>query len=280
MRQKNFSRMPDSCPVTLGEAACRVLLTPDPGEKAALSREMAARWRAGELGEDCLAMPPDRPARPATPALLPPAEMPRRRGGALRNRIALLHAVAHIEFNAIDLAWDMVARFASFDGETMPRAFLDDWVGVADDEARHFSMIRERLLALGADYGDLPAHDGLWQAAEATRHDALARLAVVPMVLEARGLDVTPAMIERLQGMGDEQSAAALKVIYADEISHVAAGERWFRYLCRRRDKDVQTHFHALVRENFAGLLKPPFNHDARLAAGMQTGLYEPLARR
>lgn len=274
------------CPETLGEAACRVLLTPDPDEKAALSREMAARWRAGDLREardlreECLHMPPDRPARPAEPELLPPAKMPRRRGGALRNRIALLHAVAHIEFNAIDLAWDMVARFARFDGEPMPRAFLDDWVGVADDEARHFSMIRERLLALGADYGDLPAHDGLWQAAEATRHDALARLAVVPMVLEARGLDVTPAMIERLQGMGDAESAAALKVIYAEEISHVAAGERWFRYLCKRRGKDLQSHFHALVRENFAGLLKPPFNHDARLAAGMQADLYEPLTRR
>lgn len=266
-------------PISIGEAACQVLLTPDPGEKAALSRKMAVQWRAGDLSEDCLAMPPDRPARPGDPVLLPPAKMPRRRGGATRNRIALLHAVAHIEFNAIDLAWDMVARFARFDGETMPRAFLDDWVGVADDEARHFSMIRERLLALGADYGDLPAHDGLWQAAEATRHDALARLAVVPMVLEARGLDVTPSMIERLQGMGDEKSAASLKVIYEDEISHVAAGERWFRYLCRRRGKDIQTHFHALVRENFAGLLKPPFNHDARLAAGMQTGLYEPLAR-
>ena len=265
---------------SIGQAACRVLLTPDPDEKAALSREMAALWRAGGLSEECLAKPPDRPARPADPVLLPPAQMPRRRGGAMRNRIALLHAVAHIEFNAIDLAWDMVARFARFDGETMPRAFLDDWVGVADDEARHFSMIRERLQALGADYGDLPAHDGLWQAAEATAHDALARLAVVPMVLEARGLDVTPAMIDRLQGMGDQKSAAALKVIYEEEISHVAAGERWFRYLCKRRGKDLQSHFHALVRENFAGLLKPPFNHGARLAAGMQTGLYEPLARR
>lgn len=267
-------------PDTLGEAACSVLLTSDPKAKAASSREVAARWRAGDLSDECTALPPDRPARPAKPELLPPSKMPRRRGGALRNRIALLHAVAHIEFNAIDLAWDMVVRFARFDGEAMPRAFLDDWVGVADDEARHFSMIRERLIALGGDYGDLPAHDGLWQAAEATRHDAAARLAVVPMVLEARGLDVTPAMITRLEGMGDTDSAAILRVIYEEEISHVAAGERWFRYLCEHRGVDRTSHFHTLVRENFAGLLKPPFNHEARAAAGLEAGLYEPLAQR
>ena len=271
--------MHSSLPRTLGEAACRVLLTADPGDKASLTRETAAQWRAGDLDPECRTPPPDRPARPLRPELLPPKEMPRRRrGGNAANRIALLHAVAHIELNAIDLAWDMIARFAENGGATMPRAFLGDWVGVADDEARHFCLIRERLKELGADYGDLPAHDGLWQAAEATRHDLAARLAVVPMVLEARGLDVSPPMIARLERLGDGASAAALKVIYEEEIAHVGAGERWFRYLCERDGEDESARFHSLVRENFAGLLKPPFNYEARAAAGMARGLYEPLS--
>lgn len=271
--------MPATLPTSLGEAACRVLLTADPAGKAALSREVAARWRAGELGTECRTPPPDRPRRPAHPQLLAPKQMPRRRrGGSLPNRIALLHAVAHIELNAIDLAWDMVARFGESDDQVMPRAFLDDWVQVGDDEARHFCLIRARLRDLGADYGDLAAHDSLWQAATATRHDLAARLAVVPMVLEARGLDVTPPMIERLERLGDHESAAALKVIYREEIAHVAAGERWFRYLCERDGHDARSRFHTLVRENFAGLLKPPFNHEARSAAGIESGFYEPLA--
>lgn len=198
--------------------------------------------------------PPTVPLAPMLPELLPPKEMPRRRrGGSVANRIALMHAVAHIELNAIDLAWDMVARFGQAGGEAMPRAFLDDWAGVADDEARHFCLIRDRLKELGADYGDLPAHDGLWQAAEATRHDLAARLAVVPMVLEARGLDVTPPMIARLERLGDVDSAAILKVIYEEEITHVAAGERWFRYICQRQGAEVPKRFHALVREILRG---------------------------
>lgn len=264
---------------SLGEAACRVLLTADATDKAAVAREMATRWRAGALSRECRTPPPDRPARPLHPELLPPNQMPRRRAGSsIANRIALLHAVAHIELNAIDLAWDMVARFGETDDEPMPRAFLDDWVQVGDDEARHFGLIRARLKDFGADYGDLAAHDGLWQAAEATRHDLAARLAIVPMVLEARGLDVTPPMIERLERAGDIESAAALKIIYKEEIAHVAAGERWFRYLCEKSGQDPQSRFHRLVRENFAGLLKPPFNHEARSAAGIESGFYEPLS--
>lgn len=268
-----------SLQTSLGEAACRVLLTADPADKAAIARETATRWRAGELSADCRTPPPDRPARPAHPELLPPNKMPRRRvGSSLLNRVALLHAVAHIELNAIDLAWDMVARFGGAGSEKMPREFLDDWVGVGDDEARHFCLIRTRLIDLGADYGDLAAHDGLWQAAEATCHDLAARLAIVPMVLEARGLDVTPPMIKRLEQVGDHESAAALKIIYEEEIAHVAAGERWFRYLCEESGDDPQSLFHKLVKENFAGLLKPPFNHEARSAAGIESGFYEPLA--
>ena len=260
---------------SLGEAAVAVLTTGEAAAKAAASRQAAAAWRAGRLDGICRTPPPDRPARPARPQLLAPAHMPKRgRGGSHANRIALLHAVAHIELNAIDLAWDMVARF----GGNMPRVFLDDWVGVADDEARHFGLLADRLADLGAAYGDLPAHDGLWQSALATRDHLAARLAVVPMVLEARGLDVTPAMIARLKRLGDGESAAALAVIYDEEIGHVAAGRRWFDFVCRRDGLDPETAFHDLVRRYFKGTLKPPFNHPARDAAGLDAAFYEPLA--
>ncbi|MCG8505720.1 MAG: ferritin-like domain-containing protein [Sphingomonadales bacterium] len=260
---------------SVGRAACRVLLTANAEDKAAASRQAAADWRAGRLNHDDWPTPPDRPARPDRPVLLPPSEMPkRRRGGSKATRTALLHAVAHIELNAIDLAWDIVARF----GAQMPRAFLDDWVAVGDDEARHFLLIQQRLAGLSSYYGAMPAHDGLWQTATATHDDLAARLAVVPMVLEARGLDVTPAMIARFEAVGDDESAAALKVIYEDEIGHVAAGVRWFDYLCARRGIAPEAYFRQLVAQHFHGRLKPPFNQDARLKAGMAASLYEPLA--
>jgi uncharacterized ferritin-like protein (DUF455 family) len=202
--------------------------------------------------------------------------MPRRRaGGSHAHRIALLHAIAHIELNAIDLAWDLVARFAR---EDLPREFFDDWVAVAAEEAKHHALLALRLAALGAAYGDLPAHDGLWEAAQATAHDLLARLAVVPLVLEARGLDVTPGMIERLRRFDDGESAAVLQVIYDDEIGHVAAGRRWFEWLCRRRGVAPAATYQALVRAHFKGALKPPFNRAGRDAAELPAAFYEPLA--
>ena len=182
---------------------------------------------------------------------------------------------AHIELNAVDLAWDLIARFADAD---LPRAFYDDWIAVADDEARHFALLAGRLAALGAAYGDLPAHDGLWQVAEETAGDLLARLAVVPLVLEARGLDVTPAMIAKLEKAGDSESAAILEVIYRDEIDHVAAGQRWFAFVCARRDLDPAAAWGELVRRHFKGVLKPPFNAEARDAAGFPEAYYQPLA--
>jgi uncharacterized ferritin-like protein (DUF455 family) len=203
--------------------------------------------------------------------------MPRRRsGGSLAHRIALLHAIAHIELNAIDLAWDLIARFA---GDDLPHAFFDDWIAVALEEAKHHTLVAARLGALGAAYGDLPAHDGLWEAAQATAHDLLARLAVVPLVLEARGLDVTPGMIERLRHFGDDESAAVLQVIHDDEIGHVATGRRWFEWLCRRRAEAPAATYQALVRRYFKGALKPPFNRAARDAAQLPADFYEPLAR-
>ena len=180
-------------PRTLAAGAVAVLAAAEPAAKVALSREVAEAWRGGDLmiGN---ADPPPRPARPPRPLLRSPRDMPKRRNfGSPAGRIALLHALAHIELNAIDLAWDLIARFGVRGSATgWPRAFFDDWVAVAAEEAEHFSLLSDRLAALGSVYGDLPAHDGLWEAAAATAHDLLARLAVVPLVLEARGLDVTP----------------------------------------------------------------------------------------
>jgi uncharacterized ferritin-like protein (DUF455 family) len=260
----------------LAGAACAVLKTPEPAAKVALSYAIAAAWRHGELAEIGRAPPPERPARPAQPLLLAPRDMPKRRaGGAQGTRTALLHALAHIELNAIDLAWDIIARFGD---EALPRDFYDDWVGVAAEEAKHHELLAARLADLGAAYGDLPAHDGLWGAAQATAHDLLARLAVVPLVLEARGLDVTPAMIGRLARAGDGESAAVLRIIYADEIGHVASGSRWFAWLCDRRGLAPEATYQALVTRHFRGALKPPFNRDGRAAAGLAPGYYEPLA--
>jgi len=210
------------------------------------------------------------------PVLVPPREVPRRRiNAAPAGRVALLHALAHIELNAVDLAADMLARFG---GEDLPAAFFDDWTRVLDEEGKHFLLLSERLAALGAAYGDLPAHDGLWEAAEATRHDLLARLAVVPLVLEARGLDVTPGMIERLTAVGDVESARILQVIYTEEIGHVAVGRRWFAWEAERRGLDPWQAWPDLVRRHFKGALKPPFNHAGRSAAGLPRSGYEELA--
>ena len=204
--------------------------------------------------------------------------MPKRRAfGSPAGRIALLHALAHIELNAIDLAWDLVARFA---GTGLPRGFFDDWVKVAAEEACHFELLAGRLAELGAGYGDLPAHDGLWEAAGATADDLLARLAVVPLVLEARGLDVTPEMAARLERVGDAESAEILRRIYHDEIGHVATGLRWFDRLCVARGLSPEAVFQDRVRRFFKGELKPPFNHQARAAAGFPRHYYEPLAVR
>lgn len=261
----------------LGDAAVRVLLTADPAGKAAQSIIAATEWRDGALTHACTAAVPKRPARPAEPQLLAPKDMPKRRkAGSKQNRIALLHAIAHIEFNAIDLAWDIIARF----GDGMPKEFLDDWVGVGADEARHFTLLQARLKDLGATYGDLPAHDGLWQAAEKTAHDILDRLAIIPLVLEARGLDVTPNMITQLKKAGDEKSATILQTIYDEEIAHVKAGAKWFEHVCKQRKLDPQTTWQKLVSKHFKGALKPPFNDNARARAGLPKSFYYPLAEK
>lgn len=263
---------------SLAEGARAVIECPQADEKARLGHEVARLWRSGELplaaGGETM---PDRPNRPARPELLSHREMPKRTFKGPRGRFALLHSLAHIELNAIDLAFDMAGRWA---GARLPRAFFDDWIKVGDEEAKHFLAVQGRLAAMGGGYGDLPAHNGLWEAAEETRHDLLARLAVVPLVLEARGLDVTPAMIDRLTGAGDVESAEVLAMIYREEQQHVGAGARWFGYLCAERGLAPEETFHMLVRKHFRGLLKPPFNTQARDAAGLRPQFYEPLTSR
>ncbi len=258
-------------PLTIGDAAIEILNSAPPEDKIRLSHSYAKDWQDGKLSHAFLISPPNRPARPAAPELLMPRYMPKR-----RNVIALLHAIAHIEFNAIDLAWDMVARF----GGDMPREFTDDWTQVADDEARHFQMITDRLQSYGATYGDLPAHDGLWQSAMDTAHDLLARLAVVPLVLEARGLDVTPAIIMRLEKSNDPKSADILSTIYEEEIFHVHAGQKWFNYLCQKQNLDPAGTYQRLVQQYFKGRIKPPFNKVARTRAGFEEAFYLPLAQK
>lgn len=261
---------------TVGRAACRVLEAAAPEEKAARALIAAAMWRDGALAPECDARPPPRPARPDKPKLLPPRKMPKRRkAGSKETRIALVHAIAHIECNAIDLAFDIIARF----GAGMPSEFAAEWLSVGADEARHFTLLADRLEALGAKYGDLPAHGGLWEAAGKTADDLLARLAVVPLVLEARGLDVTPAMIARLEKQGDAATAKILKTIYRDEIGHVKTGAKWFRCLCEKRGLDPKKAFQELVNERFDGTLKAPFNRAARDKAGLPYEFYAPLAK-
>lgn len=259
----------------MAEACRAVLLSAAPAEKVKAARVAARAWRQGRLSHDFDVAMPERPARPAAPELLPASRMPKRgKAGSERSRIAMLHALAHIEFGAIDLAFDMAGRF----GAGLPPDFVTDWLSVGADEGMHFALLDRRLNALGSHYGALPAHDGLWEAAAATAHDRLARLAVVPMVLEARGLDVTPATVAAFERGGDARSAAILGRIYRDEIRHVAAGTRWFRIGCESLGLAPAPHWQALIRAHFKGTVKPPFNDSARGEAGLSRDYYAGVA--
>ncbi|MGC2855793.1 ferritin-like domain-containing protein [Novispirillum sp. DQ9] len=260
---------------TLADYAVAALTAADPAEKCRLTRAAADAWAAGGL-EVGSAVPPLRPARPARPELRAPRDMPKRSTGPI-GRIALMHALAHIELNAIDLAWDIIARFTD---RGLPRGFYDDWVRVAAEEALHFELVAGVLAARGAAYGDMPAHDGLWEAAVSTADSLEARLAIVPLTHEARGLDTTPASLARLRGHeGTEDITAALDIIYRDEITHVAAGARWFAWLADQAGTDPAAAYHAILRDRYKGGLKPPFNIPARTEAGMPEAWYLPMAR-
>ncbi len=251
------------------------LLTADPTAKAFAAREVARNWRLGRLewAFDC-AMP-NRPAWPDKPDLIAPNKMPKRgKGGSAAKRIALWHSLAHIEFVAIDLALDMAGRF----GAEMGEGFVSDFLNVAADEAMHFALLARKLKALGSHYGALPAHAGLWQAADETSQDVAARLAIVPMVLEARGLDVTPATLERVKAQGDDNGAKILSRILSDEIRHVGAGTKHFIAVTKSRGLIPQTAWKSLVSTHFRGAVKPPFNDSARSAAGLSRDFYEVIA--
>ena len=265
--------------ITLLEAATRVLRAAAPDEKVAAAQNAALLQEAGApLGDIDEYAPPDRPARPQRPALVSPTQTPRRGLGSQEGRAALLHAIGHIEFNAIDLAFDMAVRFAGAVNALGldSRSFVADWVAVGSDEARHFGLITDRLNALGGEYGNFPAHDGLWEAAAKTSHDLTARLVVAPLILEARGLDVTPGMIKKLAAVGDQKSADALQIIYDDEIGHVACGRSWFHKVCIEKGADPTATFLMLKEKYVPGVLKPPFNHTARDQAGLPRLFYEP----
>lgn len=267
-----------SKPDTLIDCARAIVATPDLQEKVALAKMAAQKWhrRSLSLGlkRHSFAMP-ERPGRPEKPELLPPKKMPKRSITGAKGRIALLHSLAHIELNAIDMTWDLIGRFS---WAKLPATFFDNWVQVGVEEAKHFDLLARHLKTLGASYGDLPAHDGLWQTAQDTGEDLLARVAIVPLVLEARGLDVTPNMIAKMQDKGDEESARILTIIYNDEKRHVAYGYKWFRYLCEREGRVPEPTFHMLVRKHFRGRIKPPFNDKARSEAGLTAGFYKPLS--
>lgn len=236
-----------------------------PDEKCQAVSELLTAVRADEFCWDSSTPVPAVASvgRPQRPVLLDPSKVPRRRLGNPAGRVALLHAIAHIEFNAINLALDALCRFRN-----MPQDYYLDWLSVAADEARHFQLVRHRLQQLSADYGDHPAHNGLWEMAEKTTDSCLVRMALVPRVLEARGLDVTPGMIKRLEAVGDDQSCSVLQTILDEEVGHVAIGSRWFAFCCEQVGIDPEPTFLELLRCRYPGSVRGPFNMNARLLGG------------
>ena len=246
------------------QAALTCLLIRDPIEKVAQTQALYQRWQSGELSISQTDFDvPELPGQPDKPELVAPRDLPRRRNSAETGVATLIHAVNHIEFNAINLALDAVARFAG-----LPDDYYGDWMRVAFEESQHFILLREHLMSLGYDYGSFPAHNGMWEMAQKTHHDPLIRMALVPRVLEARGLDVTPKMMEKLRGTGDLRAVEILEVILREEIGHVAIGTRWFNYLCEQRDVDPLSTFKDLLDNYFDGELRGPFHTEARKQAG------------
>jgi uncharacterized ferritin-like protein (DUF455 family) len=260
----------------LRQDALALLALNDPTQKALQVRALLQASHDGALALDTaqqLQPPASLPGRPALPRLVPVGQVPGRSPFTPAGRAALLHAICHIEFNAINLALDAVWRFAG-----MPEAFYRDWLQVAGEEALHFSLLREHLQSLGHDYGDFDAHDGLWRMTEATAGDIVARMALVPRTLEARGLDATPPIQAKLRQAGDLRAVAILDIILRDEIGHVAIGNRWYRWLCQRDGLDAEALYPQLVARYAAPRLRPPFNLAARRAAGFSEAELTGLA--
>ncbi len=249
----------------LFDAALRCLRQSDISHKLEATRRVAQAWARGELtltGRSPVEAIAD-PGRPPRPELVANHQLPARKLGQREGHGAFIHALAHIEFNAVNLAWDAVYRFRD-----LPRGFYDDWVRIAREEAEHFQLLQDYLHGLGYVYGDFPAHGNLWRMAVETADNPMLRMALVPRVLEARGLDVTPGMIARLRQQGHERAAEILEQIYRDEIGHVEAGSRWFRYLCRQRGLDPERQFEYLVEGRARERIRPPLNREARSEAG------------
>lgn len=240
-------------------------MTADCNGKVQQAQALYAAWLRNELKpeEGWPVEVIEEPGRPLRPELVPPLDVPRRKMTTPKGRAALIHALAHIEFNAINLALDAVYRFRG-----LPSAYYGDWLKVAAEEALHFQLLRDHLGSLGHDYGDFAAHNGLWEMAMKTAHDPLARMALVPRVLEARGLDATPAIVEKLRSAGDDKAVAILAIIERDEIGHVAIGNRWYLHLCQERGLEPVQTFRRLLKEFDAPPLKPPFNIEARRKSG------------
>jgi uncharacterized ferritin-like protein (DUF455 family) len=257
------------------DAARACLDERDPDSKCCAVDRLADAFARAQvtLNEESPPEPIGSPGRPDRPELGDAIHVPRRRLGSAEGRAALVHAVAHIEFNAINLALDAVYRFRG-----MPRQYYEDWLSVAVDEARHFRLLRDRLLTLGNNYGDFPAHNGLWEMAQKTADSCLVRMALVPRVLEARGLDVTPGMIERLSSSGDQATVAVLEIILSEEVRHVAIGTRWFRYCCEQEGREPLATFLGLLRDHYGRSLKGPFNLDARYEAGFSKAEMQALS--
>ena len=247
--------------------ALAALINPNVADKVAAVLELQAASVTVSLAlENRFPEPPVLPGRPSRPEVISPTSVPQRSPFTPQGLAALLHAICHIEFNAINLALDAVWRFAG-----MPEAFYRDWLRVAAEEARHFSLLRAHLLQLGFDYGDFAAHDGLWEMCEKTKTDIVARMALVPRTLEARGLDATPLIQARLRKVGTAhalQAVAELDIILCDEVGHVAIGNHWYGWLCEREGLEPLQHYTTLVQRYRAPRLKPPFNDAARRAAG------------
>ena len=236
-----------------------------PAEKIALSYQTAEAWEQQQLSLDkhLPILKFTQPGRPEKPELVPARELNRRKLSSKIGQAALIHSICHIEFNAINLAWDAVYRF-----QDMPEEFYSDWVKVAKEETYHFELLSGHLATLGYEYGDFTAHNGLWESALLTAHDPMVRMALVPRVLEARGLDVTPGIVRKLENIGDHQAVAILEIIFHDEIGHVATGTRWFRYFCDKRDLNSEEIFKDLINQYMKGILRGPFDHAVRKRAG------------
>ncbi len=249
----------------------------DVSQKLATTHQAKRLMDTGQLSfnSESPIIPITKTTFPEHPLLLKPRDMPRRRINSPTGKIAFFHALAHIEFIAIYLAWDILYRFRG-----LPQKFYRDWLNIADEEAQHFELINKHLLELGAEYGDLPAHQGLWEHAEETADDVLARLAIVPRCMEARGLDITPEMIEKFRLKNDQPSVSLLTRILMDEVGHVKIGSYWFKQLCQQSDQSHEAKFKELIIEHYNGKPKGPFNRELRRRAGFSDNEIDWLENR